>query len=153
MSITKPTAAAVYTQGEAQEAQFECTEAPTGGTGGVPKCEATLNGAKVANGESLTQNVGQMTLQVTARSEDGLESVEQVKYEVKEATGPIIPSISLSHTPNGQHGWNITTPVSESVTANQFEGEPVCTIDGLPVCPVRAPGLGRSRSPVRAFTK
>ena len=141
VSITKPTAAAVYTQGEAQEAQFECTEAPTGGTGGVPECEATLNGAKISNGESLTQNVGQMTLQVTARSEDGLESVEQVKYEVKEATGPIIPSISLSHTPNGLHGWNITTPVSESVTASKYEGEPVCTIGGLPVVPVAgAPG-------------
>ena len=76
VSITKPGSGAVYLQNEAQEAEFECVEA-AGGAGTVPECEATLNGVAIMNGESLTQNVGHMTLEVTARSEDGLEATEK----------------------------------------------------------------------------
>jgi hypothetical protein len=48
-----------------------------------------------------------------------------------------LPAISVSHTADGLAGWNVTSPVSVSVTASDSDsglaGNPACTVDGSPV--------------------
>ncbi len=122
VSITRPTSGAVYVQGEAQEAEFECTE-PAGGAGTVPECEATLNGVAIMNGESLTQHVGHMTLQVTARSEDGLETTGKVEYQVKEAmtTGTCSQIRGSGHiSPAGKAGENLRDHLNTGLSGREY---------------------------------
>lgn len=45
------------------------------------------------------------------------------------------PSISVSHTADGQNGWNVNAPVTETVTASDSgsglaAGSPSCSVDG-----------------------
>src|SRR5207248_521739 len=46
------------------------------------------------------------------------------------------PSITVSHTADGSNGWNVTSPVTETVTASDggsgLDGAPACTVDGVP---------------------
>src|SRR5207247_2304450 len=43
------------------------------------------------------------------------------------------PSIDVSHTADGDNGWNTSSPVTETVTASDsgsgLEGAPTCTVD------------------------
>jgi hypothetical protein len=44
------------------------------------------------------------------------------------------PSVAVSHSADGQGGWNVTSPVTETVTASDsgsgLAGSPSCTVDG-----------------------
>lgn len=46
------------------------------------------------------------------------------------------PTLTVSHTADGQNGWNTTSPVTETVTASDetggsgLNGAPTCTVDG-----------------------
>src|SRR5207248_9155122 len=46
------------------------------------------------------------------------------------------PSITVSHTADGSNGWNVTSPVTETVTASDggsgLDGSPSCTVDDSP---------------------
>jgi len=46
------------------------------------------------------------------------------------------PSITVSHTADGSNGWNVTSPVTETVTASDggsgLDGAPACTVDEVP---------------------
>src|SRR5205814_552745 len=50
-----------------------------------------------------------------------------------------MPSISVSHTADGSNGWNVDSPVTETVTASRsladLDGSPSCTVDDSPVTP------------------
>jgi hypothetical protein len=47
------------------------------------------------------------------------------------------PSLSASHAADGQNGWNVSSPVTETVTASDggsgLAGTPSCTVDGSAV--------------------
>lgn len=44
------------------------------------------------------------------------------------------PTLTLSHTPDGQNGWNVSSPVTETISASDsgsgLAGAPSCTVDG-----------------------
>src|SRR5204863_180239 len=46
------------------------------------------------------------------------------------------PSITVSHTADGSNGWNVNSPVTETVTASDggsgLDGSPSCTVDEVP---------------------
>jgi hypothetical protein len=52
-------------------------------------------------------------------------------------TDATAPSLTVEHTADGSGGWNVTSPVTATVTASDagsgLEGSPTCTVDGQSV--------------------
>lgn len=85
----------------------------------------TAPGSAVQNGDNL--------LAVRAHDYgDGTYVNLSLTYSINVDTTP--PSVSVSHVADGQNGWNVSSPVTETVSASDsgsgLAGSPSCTVDG-----------------------
>ncbi len=103
---------------------------------GIASCTAVESyGSTVATvglGAQLdTTTPGLHTVTVTGVDTAGNQASRQDTYTV---TGP--PTLSATHTADGNQGWNVSSPVTETVTATDnsgtglASGSPSCTVDG-----------------------
>ncbi|HYF44558.1 MAG TPA: S8 family peptidase, partial [Acidimicrobiales bacterium] len=94
VTLTTPPVGASYTQGQAVNASFSCSD--TGGSG-LASCVGT-----VANGSPIdTATVGTRTFTVTARDNAGNDTVVSRNYEVTAPLDTTAPSITLTTPPDG----------------------------------------------------
>jgi large repetitive protein len=108
------------------------------GLAGAPSCTvdndpATLSGG---NGSWSFQVSGDGTHAIACQVTDAAGSQSKASDSVKlDATAP---SLSVTHSADGQNGWNVNEPVTETVAASDsgsgLAGQPSCTDkDGNPV--------------------
>jgi len=109
----------------------------TSGLAGAPSC--TVGGSPVTlsgSGPWTFQVSSDGTHAVSCSVSDHAGSPSSANDSVKIDTAG--PQVTAVHTANGSAGWNVTSPVTETVTASDasgagFAGVPSCTVGGSPV--------------------
>jgi hypothetical protein len=162
VTINAPSDCATVPQGSAAAADFSCTPPSSRNPGGsiaspnpgpgLASCTAVNSYgntmASVAQGAQLdTSTPGTHSFTVTGIDTAGNKRSRTVTYTV---TGP--PTLSVTHTADGLSGWNVSSPVTETVTASDnsgtgLAGAPSCTVDGS-TASLTATGTGTWTFPV-----
>ena len=101
---------------------FACSDAP--GSGLASPCPADVVVSDEGAGQSVTRS---------ATDKSGNTASETVSNINIDKTDP---SISVSHTPDGDDDWNVSAPVSVTIIATDggsgLGAAPTCTVDGDP---------------------
>lgn len=95
--------------------------------------ESAISSQSGCGDQSVTSDTGGVTFTCTATSAGGT-STKSVTIK-RDATAP---SVSVSHSVDGNSGWNVNSPVAETVKASDggsglTADGPSCTVDGNPV--------------------
>jgi hypothetical protein len=106
------------------------------GLSGAPSCTVDGNTASMtdAGGGSWTLPVsGEGSHAVSCSASDNAGNQNSATDTVNIDT--VAPSVSVSHSADGQNGWNVSSPVTETVNAGDggsglASGSPSCTVDG-----------------------
>jgi hypothetical protein len=103
IAVESPREDATFEEDEesSPDAEFTCTAAQDAR---LESCHGDIDGAPIANGDSLVLTAGEHTLRVTAVDDYGLESTEKVSYEV---------ASSESHQVDEPPVIEISSPIEE----------------------------------------
>jgi hypothetical protein len=105
------------------------------GLAGAPGCTVDGDGATLTDNGDGTWTFpvsGEGTHSVSCSASDNAGNQNSASDAVNIDSTP--PAIKVSHVADGQNGWNVSSPVTETVSASDagsgLAGAPGCTVDG-----------------------